>query len=459
MSKNKCGYKPTFISFFAGVGGFDLGLERAGWECKGQVEWDKRATQILRRHWADTPRWKDICDVDAKELPQADLFCGGFPCQDLSVAGERRGFDGERSSLWHEFVRLVSVARPRWLLVENVPGLLSSRGGRDLGIILDTLEKCGYGWCWRVLDSQFFGVPQRRRRFFLVGHLGGMPPLEVLFEPESVSWNPPKSRKKRKGTSTNAKESVGGDCGKDQPIDIVHTNKGEVDKSPCLHAGGSRDWNDSERGFQIVHKPLATGMNVGEDKPETIEQRGRDTNLDQALPLNARDHKGVQVVSYNIQTNDGGKHARKDRPNGGMYVSETDKSLTVGSPDQTKVVQSKVVNTNDSNSAGTRIQMGADKSVTLSAHGGGMGAKTGLYALQNTTAGQGGVLIVRRLTPLECERLQGFPDGHTEIGIDEDGNEVILPDTPRYQQMGNAVTVNVIEWIGRRLAPFIKEDL
>ena len=88
-----------------------------------------------------------------------------------------------------------------------------------------------------------------------------------------------------------------------------------------------------------------------------------------------------------------------------------------------------------------------------------MGAKTGLYALQNTTAGQGGVLIVRRLTPLECERLQGFPDGHTEIGIDEDGNEVILPDTPRYQQMGNAVTVNVIEWIGRRLAPFIKEDL
>ena len=419
---------PTFISFFAGVGGFDLGLERAGWECKGQVEWDKRATQVLRRHWPDTARWKDICDVDAKELPKADLFCGGFPCQDLSVAGKRRGFDGERSSLWHEFVRLVSVARPRWLLVENVPGMLSSRGGRDLGIILDTLEECGYGWCWRVLDSQFFGVPQRRRRFFLVGHLGGMPPLEILFEPESVSWNPPTSRKARKGTAANADGGVGGG------------RKGVPDKVGTLsdgaHCGG--------------------GLN------------GQDAYTGRIIP-----------TRFNSTT-------RKDRPNGGMYVSETDKSLTVGSPDQTKVVQGKVVNTNDSRSAGTRIQMGADKSVTLKAHGGGWGAKTGLYALQNTTIGrkddagpQGkgwndtgkrytmdtsgprGVsdgMVVRRLTPLECERLQGFPDGHTETGVDEDGNDVEMPDSQRYRQMGNAVTVNVIEWIGRRLAPFTKEE-
>ena len=369
-SQQSLAHSPTFISFFAGVGGFDLGLERAGWECKGQVEWDKRATQVLRRHWPDTARWKDICDVDAKELPKADLFCGGFPCQDLSVAGKRRGFDGERSSLWHEFVRLVSVARPRWLLVENVPGLLSSRGGRDLGIILDTLEECGYGWCWRVLDSQFFGVPQRRRRFFLVGHLGGLPPPEILFEPEGVSWHPAKGRKARKGTAANVEGVVGGGCGKDRPLDIA----GQT------HAVAYR--------------------------PETIEPWGRDTGTDQALTLRQGDYKGPQVVSYGIQTN--------------------------------------TVNTSDSKSAGTRIQMGVDKSVPLSAHGGGGGAaKTGLYALQNTTIGRkdeagpqgkgwndtgkrytmdtsgpSGVsdgMVVRRLTPLECIRLQGFPDTWLEL--------------------------------------------
>jgi len=176
--------KPTFGSAFAGIGGFELGLERAGWECLWQIENDKFCNKVLEERWPDVKRYGGIEDVEIGELGAVDLVCGGFPCQDLSVAGKRKGLSGGRSGLFWELVRLVRGLRPRWILVENVPGFLSSNQGEDFALALETLAECGYGLAWRVLDSQHFGVPQRRRRVFIVGHLGAPCPPEILFEPE-----------------------------------------------------------------------------------------------------------------------------------------------------------------------------------------------------------------------------------------------------------------------------------
>ena len=185
--------RPTVGSLFTGIGGFDLGLERAGWRVAWQVENNPFRKKILRRHWPHVELRDDIA-TDTDGLPPVDLICGGFPCQDLSVAGRRAGLAGERSALFFEFARLLGTLRPRWCLIENVPGLLSSNGGRDFGVVLDTLGKLGYWWTYRVLDSQYFGVAQRRRRVYVVGHLGSPCPAEILFDPESLRRDTPPSQ-------------------------------------------------------------------------------------------------------------------------------------------------------------------------------------------------------------------------------------------------------------------------
>ena len=184
----------TAVSLFAGVGGFDIALERAGVEVKAMVEWDKNAQGVLRHRFPNTALFGDVQEVTGDELrsvgfvPERGIIVGGFPCQDLSVAGKRAGLAGARSGLFWEIMRLVDELGPKWLILENVPGLLSSNGGRDLGVVLGALAERGYGFAYRVLDAQFFGVPQRRRRVFIVGCLGdsGRAPAEVLALLESL---------------------------------------------------------------------------------------------------------------------------------------------------------------------------------------------------------------------------------------------------------------------------------
>lgn len=165
-----------FVSLFSGVGGFDLGLEAAGWECVAQVEWDKHCQDVLARHWPDVPRWSDVSEVSGAELPPADVIAFGSPCQDLSIAGKRAGLNGERSVLFFEAVRIIKEMRdatnnafPRFVIWENVAGALSSSGGRDFGAVLDELADLGaVDIEWAVLDARWFGTPQRRRRVFVV---------------------------------------------------------------------------------------------------------------------------------------------------------------------------------------------------------------------------------------------------------------------------------------------------
>ena len=180
-----------FVSLFAGVGGFDLGLEQSGHTCVGQVEIDKNARAILERHWPNVPKHDDVqTAIDwANEnglTGTVDLVVGGFPCQDLSVAGKRAGLAGKRSGLFFDALAFAQSVKAKTILLENVPGLLSSNQGRDFGQLLTELADAGYSNIeWRVLNSQFFGVAQRRRRVFIVASVGTEPFKQILAECES----------------------------------------------------------------------------------------------------------------------------------------------------------------------------------------------------------------------------------------------------------------------------------
>lgn len=198
----------THASFFSGVGGLDQGLERAGWRTLSFSEIDPYANAVLARHWPDVPNLGDITTLNDPEQADwhgATLFSGGFPCQDLSIAGKRKGLAGGRSGLAYAFLTLVERHRPRALLLENVPGLLSSHRGRDLGALLGLMGFLGYGVAYRVLDARFFGVPQRRRRVFILGlrsgpddpdgRLAAERAAEVLSVGTSCPWHPPTGTK------------------------------------------------------------------------------------------------------------------------------------------------------------------------------------------------------------------------------------------------------------------------
>ena len=208
------------VSLFSGVGGFDLGLERAGMTTVAQVEWDKKCQSVLARHWPDVPRWGDVSEVRGADLPDCDLVAFGSPCQDLSVAGKRAGMvEGEtRSGLFYEAIRIIKELQhdgrgPAWAIWENVVGALSSNGGRDFGAVLDALADLGaVDIEWRVLDAQFFGVPQRRRRVFVVARLdpGAAGRDEILPFPARVRRDPAKGRETGQATPASAGKGIDG---------------------------------------------------------------------------------------------------------------------------------------------------------------------------------------------------------------------------------------------------------
>ncbi len=206
----------TAVSLFAGVGGFDLALERAGVKVVATVEWDKHAQKVLQRRFPNAALFGDIQGVSGEQLraagfdPSNGIITGGFPCQDLSVAGKRAGLAGTRSGLFWEICRLLDETRTKTFILENVPGLLSSNGGRDMAVVLEALVQRGYSIAWRVLDAQYFGVPQRRRRVFIVGNLGntGRSPEEILSIKQGRAGYLAQSIAQGKNTSRKTTDSV-----------------------------------------------------------------------------------------------------------------------------------------------------------------------------------------------------------------------------------------------------------
>lgn len=171
--------KPTVGSLFAGIGGFDLGFESAGFRTAWQVEIDPICRAVLADRFPHAKKYEDVRSVGAG-LERVDVIVGCFPCQDLSTMGKRRGLEGERSGLFYEVIRIASALQPRWLVLENVTGLLSCGHGRDFQAVISALAECGYVGYWRVLNAQYFGIPTSRRRVFIVAGFHEHPPMELL---------------------------------------------------------------------------------------------------------------------------------------------------------------------------------------------------------------------------------------------------------------------------------------
>lgn len=252
----------TFGSVFTGIAGIDLGLERAGMTCAWQVEIDKHCQFVLSRHFPHTPRHGDITTLKGGDLGSVDALVGGFPCQDVSLAGRRAGLAGKRSGLFFEFARLIDELAPRWVVIENVPGLLSSNGGRDMGAVLGTLAELGYGYAYRVLDAQYFGVPQRRRRVVIVGNSRDWTaPAAVLFESESVRGDSPPRRETGAGITSGAPRGATG--GREGGADSARTlnTRTRIDQDTetfvvsTLQGGGKRGYRvdaESAGGGQLI---------------------------------------------------------------------------------------------------------------------------------------------------------------------------------------------------------------
>ncbi|MFY1852964.1 DNA cytosine methyltransferase [Achromobacter xylosoxidans] len=177
---------PTVGSLFAGIGGFDLGFERAGFRTAWQVEINPIARAVLADRFPHARQFEDVRAVGAAQLGRVDVIIGGFPCQDVSTMGKRRGLAGARTGLFFEAIRIIDELRPEWVVLENVTGLLSSHDGRDFQAVVQTLAERGYLGCWRVLNAQYFGVPTKRRRVFVVARLGKQPPIELLADAAPV---------------------------------------------------------------------------------------------------------------------------------------------------------------------------------------------------------------------------------------------------------------------------------
>lgn len=363
-----------FIDFFAGVGGFHSGLENAGMKCIGWCEFDKFAQKSYRAIYDTERLWfaDDIRKVRGWDLPKADLWTFGFPCQDVSIAGKQKGIKrGTRSGLFYEVMRLLDEAeenRPKWLICENVKNLLSIEGGRGFLEVLSEMDKRGYDAEWKVYNSKDYGVPQNRERVYIVGRFGdshGRPLLPV----------------RRESTATLG-QVIGG-------------------------SQGERVYDGNKISCTLSSQGGGCGAKTGLYTFIDINKKGNVQTTDTARALLARYNKG-----------------QPNRPAecSGVLIDNRVKVMPVLTPDRLEKRQN-----------GRRIKNEGEPSFTL------------------TSQDRHGVLIaddhikIRKPTPRECFRLQGFTDEQFDRAA------AVNSETQLYKQAGNAVTVNVVEEIGRHI--------
>jgi len=420
------------LSLFSGVGGFDMGLENAGMQTVFQCEWDKHANTILNKHWPHVPKWEDVLTLTGKHIlsktPVIDVVAWGSPCQDLSVAGKRSGLEGERSGLFHEGIRIIKELRketngqyPRISIWENVVGALNSNRGADFGIILDEMAEAGAMVIeWAVLDAQYFGVPQRRRRVFVVAIfdpvLAERCPETLLPVAESLPRHLTKSKPKRKSAATTLTEGVGTDGawwdGRDTAEALTTTSNEQRmhDKSRFQaiieHAPILIDRAAFNQGENALYQPHISDDPIS---PSLVAQGPHAVATSQPMLIDGTRVNDVRIYEEPVQT------LKERMGTGGNNVPMLAFDTQFGS--NANVTE---------NIAPTLKSSQAPPSVA--------------YDAQSTMA-------VRRLTPLECERLMGWPDDHTRYKAD--GTE--QADTHRYKQCGNGVASPVAQWIAKHL--------
>lgn len=367
----------NFVDFFAGIGGIRLGLEQAGHKCVGFCEFDKYARTAYKAMYDTEGEWEshDVRTVRPYDVPNADLWSFGFPCQDISVAGKQKGLQaGERSGLFYEVMRLLAGRkkedRPKWFLIENVKNLLSIGNGFDFARLL--LEVGGYGYSlqWQVLNSKDYGVPQNRERVFIVCYLGNISGREVFPLQRTDGENPCKLQEITQGVADGQRIYDGGG--------LARTLKGE---------SGGQGGKTGLYAVKVLKPYGSTGGVCGFKK----------TGI--ASTCAARDYKGIS------------------RHNGNAVV------CAVLTPNREEKRQN-----------GRRMKEPGEPSFTLTAQD-----RHGVALLDENVR-------IRRLTPRECWRLQGFPDEYFDKA-----KAAGISDTQLYKQAGNGVTVNVARAIGERL--------
>ena len=401
----------------SGIEGASVAWEPLGWSCAGVAEIDPFASAVLAHRFPAVTNHGDFTKIGATDLGAVDLLVGGTPCQDFSVAGLRAGLAGDRGRLTVEFVRLLERLRPRWFLWENVPGVLSADRGRAFGIFLGALGKLGYGFAYRVLDAQYFGVPQRRRRVFVVGYLGDWrPPAAVLFERESLLGHPAPSREAWKDVAgaLSARATAGGGFGTDFELD------GGIVVSPSSHAVYSvAKTTGPLRSNHGVVGPLA-GSGAG-------TARTGNARTEAAMPVTAR-NGDPGCVAFTCK--DDGRDVGHTAPT--LRALGHDKSNANGGG------QVAIAFALRGREAGNVPEIHGDGSTIAALRAASGGSTRDLPAQEQ----------VRRLTPRECERLQGFPDDWTLVPY----RKKPAADGPRYRALGNSFAVPVIRWLGDRIA-------
>ncbi|MGH9616916.1 MAG: DNA (cytosine-5-)-methyltransferase [Acidobacteriaceae bacterium] len=416
----------------------------------------------------------DFTRIGAEDVGTIDLLAGGTPCQSFSIAGKRAGLDDPRGNLTIEFARLADRIRPVWVVWENVPGVLSIDNGRTFGAFVGMLVQLGYGLAWRVLDARYFGVPQRRRRVFAIGHLGDWrAAAAVLLDESCLSGNPPPRREARQrvaggvevgpagGRLTDTAATLDAGCKngfiRNQLGAGVLSSTDEI--SHCLNAGGMGR-QDFETETMIAHALSADGFDGSEDGTGrgtplvpiaicTAHTQSNGHGFSDGIAHTLEQTNG-QAIAFNLRGREGGAWP---------HLSDTASlcAASGGSTNSYLAFSAKDCGTDAGNVAPTLRGMGHD---TSHANGGGQLAVaaplTASYARQvdssDTNNGPPNLLhssvAVRRLTPRECERLQGFPDDYTLVEY----RGKLAADGPRYRALGNSMAVPVMRWIGERIA-------
>ena len=400
----------NYLSVCSGIEAASVAWEKLGWKCVGLSEIEPFPCEVLKQRYPSIKNYGDMLNYKEWNINEKiDLCVAGTPCQAFSIAGKRAGLADPRGNLMLSYIRIIELTKPRWFVWENVPGVLSSNGGRDFFCFIQGLRELGYDIAYRVLDAQWIrtqwhprAVPQRRRRVFVVGSFGkGRGASEVLFDGESVQ----RHIKTRKET----KERIA------------------TDFADCLRSGGKGGIAGSREGENIV-------INAFDKQAISVYGEGQ-----AASSCMARDQKGfsdlvTSATPYDLFqiTAPINKQSRDEKSPCHTLAKDNAAHAAI-------VIQGSVI--------GRKPENGPK-------NGTGWSSTGEVFTLNSTdihaVALPAPAMQVRRLTPTECERLQGFPDGWTKIAWKKKSKDE-CPDGPRYKALGNSMAVNCMEWIGERI--------
>ena len=470
----------NYLSVCSGVEAATAAWHQLGWKPVGFSEIEKFPSAVLQHHYPHVTNYGDMTKYKEWNINESvGLLVGGTPCQSFSVAGLRKGLEDPRGNLALTYVGILDRFRPKWFIWENVPGVLSSNGGRDFGSFLGAVAECGYGFAYRVLDAQYFGVPQRRRRVFVVGCLGDWESsAKVLFESDCLRRDNPPSREKREriasylergvaygGTNGDISDTVtskwhkgsggpsGDECGlyvahkvyETHPADSRVKDMGAVCQTvtsrwgtgggnvPLVQAMAIRTANTNSNGHGLAIEISHTLDGAqGQAVAYSIREDAKANNFSatplhvtpalQALRPSVQSHHAQTFIVDRAAFNQGVNAQYEPR------IEESDVMSTLVAKGPHAVAQSFNVNARPD-----EMKLETEVSGTLTSS-----QNSGLF--QN--------MAVRRLTPVECERLQGFPDNFTNIPWN--GKEE-SPDSHRYKAMGNSMAVPCMRWLGQRI--------